>query len=216
MAANRERFIRAYVNAYTRAAGMAAIYVAARRSSGPSLIGITKSAAEVRNRLEHETGTTLEISLRWCDLRFAKRIVEACREQLGADVEVSEDGSLAIEPIVATKAIEIVALQHGAPLIPDVDMQARAEARVRAVELELERMKLNGGLNDLNGRYREYRLARKTEGRGAQRYDAFFANWKMRMVRVAAEQAARAVTAVRMVPSRARREGASDQIAEEA
>jgi hypothetical protein len=95
-------------------------------------------------------------------------------------------------------------------------MHARAGARVRAVEIETERLKLNGGLNDLNGRYREYRLARKAEGRGAQRYDAFLANWKMAMIKAAAEHAARAVTAVRAVPNRARREGASDQIAEEA
>jgi hypothetical protein len=212
MAASRERFIRAYVNAYTHAAGMVAIYVAASSTSGPALIGITKNTTEICGR--YQTGTTY---VRWCDRHFAKRIVDSCRDQLVSEgTMICDGGALAIDPMFAAKALAIVAIGFGVTLIPDADMQARAEARVRTVELETERLKLNGGLNDLNGRYREYRLARKAEGRSAQRYAAFLWNWKMSMVKAAAEQAALAVIAVRAVPSRARREGASDQIAEEA
>jgi hypothetical protein len=51
-----------------------------------------------------------------------------------------------------------VARDLGVELIADVAIGRRAEATVRAVELELERMKRAGELRPVTRAYREYRL----------------------------------------------------------
>lgn len=70
----------------------------------------------------------------------------------------SGDCWLALSTLVACKAIEIVARDLGVELIADVAIGRRAEATVRAVELELERMKRAGELRPVTRAYREYRL----------------------------------------------------------
>jgi hypothetical protein len=59
----------------------------------------------------------------------------------------------------------------------------------RAVELELAAMKRNGGLRSINRAYRDQRQAREGCGRRAQSYGAWFANYKVALVRTAAQAA---------------------------
>jgi len=86
----------------------------------------------------------------------------------------------------ATKAIEIVAADSGVALETDAALNDRAEAAVRAVELELQAMKARGELRQVNRAYREQRLARERLGNRAQPYGAWFANYKVGLVRLAA------------------------------
>jgi hypothetical protein len=93
---------------------------------------------------------------------------------------------LGVTPAVASKAVEIVAGELGAQLTTDVDLQERAAAAVRLVEMQIECMKASGELRAVTRAYRAYRLARAAEGRAAQSWCAWFANWKAQMVRAAA------------------------------
>jgi hypothetical protein len=95
----------------------------------------TKNATEIRNRLEYETGTTFDISLRWCDRCYAKRIMDRCHDELESEGVAPSDGggALAIEPLVAAKAIEIVAAELGIALELDGGIsRARREPPQRA------------------------------------------------------------------------------------
>jgi hypothetical protein len=164
---------------------------------------------------EYESGQRFEISIRWGpDRRRAKHVVDTCRDELARDVELSAGGWLGIEPALAARAIEIVADRLGVWLASDVHIQEHAEAGVCTVEIEVERMKRSGELRDVNRAYREQRIAREATGRKIQPYGVWFANWRLAMIKVAAEQAAARGTVVRSVTDRVGREGASDQIAE--
>jgi hypothetical protein len=83
--------------------------------------------------------------------------------------------------------VELVANDLGVALETDASLRERAEATVRAVELQLERMKRAGELRPVTRTYREYRLARAAAGAGAQAWCMWFANDKADLVRAAAQ-----------------------------
>jgi hypothetical protein len=182
--ANTERLIHAYVAALD----LHAVYVFASSTDGPVLIGRTKSVADAITRIRTKSDSAVEqLAVRWCARdRDAKRIVDSSRTQLPQ----LAGGWLAIAAPIAVKAVEIVAADLGIMLETDAAIRERAEAAVRSVELELERMKWAGELRSVSRAYKEHRLARESYGRRAQSYGAWFANYKVGLVRTAAQTTA--------------------------
>jgi hypothetical protein len=180
--ASTERFVRAYIDALD----LHAICILTAASSDERvMIRFGRDVDAAVERASAKIGAPAELkATRWCSRnRDAKRIVVTC------NAELARVGG-GWTALIALKAVEIVAKDFGVTLQTDVSVRERAEAAVRAVELQLETMKRSGQLRAVTRAYKEYRLARAAAGQGAQPWSAWFANYKVRLVRTAAHTAA--------------------------
>jgi hypothetical protein len=82
---------------------------------------------------------------------------------------------------IAIKAVELVAGDLGVMLEADASLRDRAEATVRAVDLEVEAMKRAGELRSVNQAYRQHRRAHP--------WCAWFDNYRAGLIRAAADLA---------------------------
>jgi len=77
----------------------------------------------------------------------------------------------------------------GVDLQSEAELHAAAAPVVDRVSREFERQLRGGQLRDLNRRYREDRLARVAEGKGAPSYSAWIANQRVALVKRVAQLA---------------------------
>jgi hypothetical protein len=184
VAVSQDRLVRAFIGALD----LTPIAVFALSKNEPVLICAGGGVAGMAKRVSAMTDMPIEAkAVRWCaGGRDAKLIASTCNNELPQ----LGDGWLAVSAPIAIKAVELVAGDLGIiPLESDASVRSRAEATVRLVELELERLRTAGEFRSVTRAYREYRLARAAEGKGAQSWCAWFASYKAELVRAAARRA---------------------------
>lgn len=175
-----------FVRAYVDALDLTAVCVLAPAAGEPVTIRAGRDLPAILKRIRiacSDQSIEAKATL-WCARHGdAKLIVATCNNQLPQ----LAGGWWAVSAPIAIKAVEIVAGDLGVAIETDASLHERAEAAVHRTELELERMKNAGDLRPVTRAYREYRLAREAEGKGAQSWCAWFANYKMELVRAAAQ-----------------------------
>jgi hypothetical protein len=115
--------------------------------------------------------------LAWCDPRFSDVIATVAREKV-RDQSDSDD---------AERAILLACEELGAEIQTDAELQAAAGAAVDRIDGEFQRMLKSGQLREMNGKYREYRLAKNAAGEKAQKYNSFVQNEKVQLVQKTAK-----------------------------
>lgn len=174
----RNRLVAAYVDGLD----LYALYLAAPACGRPVKIGASPNPDGVFRKLNGSGETKL---IFWCKNKLhARFVVDQYRDRVGrgaGDVDAGEAAAL----------IQSIADELGIALETDETIRAQAEATILAVENELETMKRTGGLKSVNHAYRESRLRAAAEGRGAIPYPRFFNEYKVGLVRAAAELAMR-------------------------
>lgn len=107
----------------------------------------------------------------WCKSSSAEMLFGAIPQRQFHDI------------IEAQNSIISAARTIGVDLQSEAELHAAAAPVVDRINSEFERQLRGGELRDLNRRYRDERLARAAEGKGAPSYSAWIANQRVALVK---------------------------------
>jgi len=176
------------VKEYVAALGLWAVFVIGPRAEGPVKLRVgTDRTATIRDR---KMGAE-PIGTRGAIWFGSENFASAC----AADARLLSEAAglrgprawLSIDVSRALEVIRAAAIAHEISFATDDSIAANAIASIEHIEKVFEQMRRDGGLQQLNTKYRIYRLKQNKAGRPVTPFPAWIREYKRRLIAIAAE-----------------------------